>query len=229
VAIATVKGAGGTPGAGKEFAVIRGAITMPRTGAWHATLWIDSQVKPSGAVEVRAGALTLKGAVNRAALYRGLLRLRVVAGGDGLRKAANPKHYTTPVMRLPLGEIARDAGESVSSTSDAAILNETLLSWTTLGVEAGAMVSTLVSLSSKADVGWRMLADGTIWVGADSWPVADVDEWQEIEESPEDGAVILAMDVPRLIPGTTLEDRRIDAVEHVITPDDYRAKVWVAA
>jgi hypothetical protein len=207
---------------------VRGVITMPRTGAWHASLWVDSQVKPAGKVEIKAGALTLVGTVNRASLYRGLLRLRVVAGGDGLRKRANPKHYTTPVIRLPLGELARDAGEAISPTSDSAALNETLLSWTTVGVETGAMISALVSLSKTPDIGWRMLADGSIWVGVDAWPESDADEWQELEESPEDGSLVLGMDVPRLIPGTTLDGRRIDTVEHTISPEEYRAKIWAA-
>lgn len=228
MALAVVKSLGGAPGNASDVTVVRGSITMPRTGAWHATLYVDTQKKPTGKVQISAGALTLIGTVNRAALYRGLLRLRVVAGGDGLRKTATPKHYTTPALRLPLGELAAGAGEAVSATSDAAALNQTLLSWTTLGVEAGAMIDTLVSLATAGTV-WRHLADGTIWVGKDAWADSKIADFREIEESPEDGAVIYGMDVPRLLPGTTINGRKADLVEHVITPEEYRAKVWVAA
>ena len=228
MALATIKGIGGAAGAGKEVVVTRGVITMPRTGAWHASLWVDGQTKLAGKVEIRAGAIVLRGTVNRAALYRGIVRLRVVAGGDGLRKVATQKHYTTPAMRLVLGDLAGGAGESVSATADASVLGQQLQAWTTLKVEAGAMIATLVSLAG-ADVLWRMLPDGTIWVGRETWPDSDATDWRELEESPEDGSILIGMDVPRVIPGTTLDGRRVDTIEHQISPDEYRAKIWEAA
>ncbi len=218
------------PGAGVPLPAIRGVITMPRAGAWHANLWLDGSAKPTGKVEIKAGALTLLGTLNRSSLSQGIVRARVVAGGDGLRKVATAKHYTSPTAALVLAELAKGGGEAVSPTADssALVLGRTLLAWTTLAIETVAMIDCLVTVCSSEAV-WRHLPDGSIWVGKETFPDSKITDYREIDESPEDGWVVLGMDVPRLLPGTTIGGRRVDLVEHVITPEETRTKLWVAA
>lgn len=223
MALATLRPIGGS-----ESVVVRGAITMPRNGAWVAVVHVDTQDKPAGKVQISAGALTLLGTVNRATVYGGITRVRVVAGGDGLRKTTAPKHYTSPVLELPLRELAAGAGETVSSTSDPAALRTQLRAWTTIAMETGAMIEGLVSLA-PAGTQWRMLADGSIWVGPETWPESGIKDARELDENPEEASVVMATDVPRIIPGTVVNGRRVDYVEHKITPEEYRAKVWIAA
>jgi hypothetical protein len=206
--------------------VLRATITMPRIGAWQASLTVDGTTAPAGKVTLKAGALTLVGTINRAAVYRGVVRARVVAGGDGLRRVARARHYTGPPARLVLATLCADAGETLSSSSDAGVLASSLLAWTTIAVETGAMVQ-LVADHLGADVAWRLLPDGTIWVGRESWPDSGLTDYEELEESPEEASVLLGMDVPRLLPGTTVGGRRAEVVDHLITPESYRAKVWL--
>ncbi len=129
MASVVLRPAGATSGLAASLAV----ITMPRIGVWHATLHLASEVKPKGRVEIQAGPLALSGTVDRVGLEAGGVRVRVVAGAGRLGNAAKPRHYTSPVVRMPLDDLARDAGESLSPTCDAAVMNRTLLAWTTLG------------------------------------------------------------------------------------------------
>ncbi len=220
-------------GASAGLPVTHGAITMPRTGAWHATLHLASEVKLSGRVEIKAGAgLSLVGTVNRAGLEAGGVRIRVVAGADGLRQAAKPRHYTSPVVRMPLDDLARDAGESLSPTCDAEVLNRTLLAWTTLGVETGAMMATLMDVVSglyaKDTVTWRFLGDGTLWAGRETWPASGATDFRIVSQSPEDDVLVLGVTLPEVLPGTTLLERHVDTVEHTVTPDELLSRVWLA-
>jgi hypothetical protein len=224
--------AGGSP-----VDVVRGILTMPRLGAWQAALWLDADAAPAGKVEISAGSLTLIGTAYRphddgGNLHEqgGLVRLRVVAGAGGLRKLARAKHYVSPTGRLVLAELAGDAGEAVSPTADASVLGATLVpAWTTMGLETGPMITALCE-ELAPEASWRLLPDGTIWVGNETWPAADLgdDDPVQIDENPEEGWVTLAMDIPRLLPGTRVGWRKADLVEHVIEAGDYFAKVWLA-
>jgi hypothetical protein len=233
MAAVTVRPAGATT----AMPVIYGSITMPRTGAWVANLHLSSQVKPSGRVELQAGPILLLGTVNRAGLEAGGVRVRIVGGADGLRKNAVPKHYTSPIVRLPLADLLRDAGEALSAAVDATVLNRTLLAWTTLGVQTGAMVQTLMEVAAlqpgfeSDDITWRLLPDGTLWAGRETWPLSTSTEFRIVEQAPEDDVWTLAVELPAILPGTTLPlepSRRVDTVEHQVTPELVRSKVWLA-
>lgn len=228
MATATIKGLSALPGAGGDVTVTRGTITMPRVGAWYAFLDLDTNRDLTGKVEIKAGALVLRGTISagRSGRQGGILKVRVVAGGDGLRTAAKPKHYTGPTVGLVLRNLAADAGEAVASTADAAVLNKGLLAWTTIGIETGQMIRTLLASEAPAEAVWRLLPDGTIWVGSDTWAPSGVVNYTEIQRNPEENTAVYGMDVPRLAPGTTIAGRRIDLVHHVIGPEEYRAKVW---
>jgi hypothetical protein len=214
-------------GSGIELPVFHGGITMPRVGAWQADLWVESKARLTGRVTITAGALSLSGTVYRGGMVSGVLRTRVIAGGDGLRKLAHPKHYTSPTFRLVLSELAAAAGEAVSPKSDQGILAATLLGWTTIGVRTGPLVGALVEMAGD-DVAWRLLPDGTIWVGHESYPESGVKGAVEMEEDAEQGWVLLGDDVPRVLPGTTVGGRKVDLAEHLIGPSEVRTKVWLA-
>lgn len=209
--------------------VSSGTIYMPRIGAWHADLVIDATEVPTGRQEISIGDTgVLVGTVNRASIESGSVRARIVAGADGLRKLTTPKYFEGAGLRLgiPLAAAVADGDEVLSVTSDKAVLDQLISSWTTVETTVGLALQALAAVAPDGTA-WRFLPDGSIWIGAETWPEA-AGEAREIEATPESATVELGLDQPWLLPGTTLGDRRIDRVEHRITGDSVRATVWTA-
>jgi hypothetical protein len=208
--------------------VIRGAITMPRVGAWHAELEVVTDEDVSGRVTIDvAGGLTLSGTASGGGRYGGRYRVRVVAGADGLRTLAKPKHYVDPVVRTPLTDLARAAGETLSPTIAARLLDRRMTDWTVLEASTGAQIGALVERATPEGTSWRMLPDGTLWMGTETWPALDV-EARESGRDLRDNRVDVALDAPLLVAGATLGGDRIDYAYQRIEPDRVWAQVWVA-
>lgn len=211
--------------------VYRGVVSLPRVGAWHADLEVDTTDALTGAVAMEAGGITFRGTVSRGASYLGVAHVRVVGGADGLRKRAKPVHYVHPQVRTPLGDLLRAAGETLSATVLPAILNRQLEAWTVLDAPIGEQLSVLVARALGDGVAWRVLADGTVWVGVETWPAAGIadDAFRELGRSPVDDSLELGLDGAVLLPGTTLDGRRIDYCEHILEDGELRTRAWVAA
>lgn len=213
-------------GKANGFAVTDGAVVLPRAGAWHADLIIDCTDVLTGKVEIRVGdSGTLKGAVSRASIYQGMLRARVVAGADGLRKDATPKHYTTPTVGIVLADLAKGAGEAVSGTAAASVLGVQLEHWTTVAMPTGEAISLLLERAA-AGTTWRLLADGTIWAGSETWPDSGIPDTIEVGEVPEDAVVELGLVSPWVLPGTSVGGRKVDLAELAITGGAVKARIW---
>lgn len=209
-----------------DHGVTEGVITLPRVGVWHADLTINRDTDLDGAVTIQVGGtLTLVGTVRRSALYDGVVRARIVGGADGLRNAAKPKFYTSPVFRLPLQDLLADAGETLSPTADATITGMQLLHWTTFGNTTSNEIVALVD-GAPAGTAWRILPDGSFWVGPETWPESEITDWRELEESPEGAILELGLDDPALLPGTTLGGRQVECVRTAFGMGHARSTVW---
>lgn len=214
--------------------VIRGTIGIPRAGAWHADLRVDAESALSGAITLKiADGLTLVGtaAPGRTGVWLDTASLRMVGGAGGLANKAKPRHYRKTALRSVLGDILATAGERLAPTSSASILDLTFLHWATIGQACGRMISALLGDSRlPADVAWRVLPDGTVWVGVETWPaspLANVVDYQDLDESPSDGWMELGVEAPSLLPGMTLAGRRVSYVEHLIDGATARTRVWL--
>jgi hypothetical protein len=210
-------------------AVLDGSsLYFSRTGAWHAELRVDTQSAIGDGCEINIadGALVLEGTADRSGLFADTGFVRVVAGANGLGTTAKPKHYDDPTIRVVLADLLANAGEVISSTADASILGRHLTAWTTTARPTGPVVSLLVQQAPNTS--WRMLPDGTLWVGTESWPDSGLDPttYQILDELPSDGSADLGMDAPLLIAGVSLAGRHVSAVEHRIDGRGVRARVW---
>ncbi len=212
------------------FGVVRGVLAFPRIGAWHADLELDTLDAPVGAVtiDVSAGELVLSGTVSQGGEYQGLARLRIVGGADGLRKAARPRHYVRPQLRLPLADLIAGAGEKLSPTVDGSLLGAHLNAWSTLAQPTGLQIAALVERATPAGTSWRLLEDGTVWLGPEAWPDSGITEWREIDQAVRDRRLEIALDAPTLVAGTMLGDFKVDYVEHIIDGETARSRIWIA-
>jgi hypothetical protein len=215
----------GRPGEAGE-AVIRGTLCLPRIGAWHADLHVDTTTLFSGRVELRIGANpAMVGTVTRAEVWGAVLRCRVVAGAGALAKDATPRHYARPTFGIVLDDVCSSVGEASSTLVADGLRARRLSRWTTLRMPAGQALRSLVEAGAPAGYAWRHLSDGRIWVGAETWPDAGV-EARELHRTPEDARLEFGLDDPILWPGTTVDGLRIDYVEATIDPDKVRVQAW---
>lgn len=211
-------------------AVIAATIRIPRLGAWSADLVVDAQEALTGACTVVvAGGPTLKGTATRGGLWLDTAYVRVTAGADGLRRTATAKHYRAVTARVVLVDLCRAAGETLSPTSGAAVTGLQLAAWTQTAQPIGRAISALLADRRLAAPAWRMLADGTLWVGVESWPdsgLKDVVDVQELGRLPHEGRCELGVEAPTLLPGTLLGGRKVSLVEHSLADDQVRSAVW---
>lgn len=222
MALVVLAPGGQSPGLDVKSATIR----MPRAGAWTADLVVDAEAAPTGAVDLRiAGERTLKGAVVRAAVYAGMVHMRIAAGGAGLAKVIEPRHFTTPSVRVVLTDILKQVGETLSTTADQAMLAHLLEHWTTRRMPAGRAVLHVIE-RLPAETGWRLLDDGTFWIGPETWPESQVTDFVELGRAPEDDVVEYGLGKPYARPGYLLGGRKIDAVEITMKGATVRATAW---
>ncbi len=204
-------------------------LEIPRVGAWHADMKVDSVSAISSPVSVVVGdgVLVLNGAVARGGVFADAADIRIVGGAGRLNQLATPRHYVQPTVRSILAHLLGDAGEMLSPTVSAAILNRHLDFWTTVALPGGAIIARLCATLGAGYV-WRILPAGTFWLGVETWPdsgLRDLDDYQTIVEYPEAGYAILGVEAPRLLPGTTLGGRRVSRVEHDVG-ETTRTRVW---
>jgi hypothetical protein len=222
----------------KGLGIISGTMHLPRIGAWTADIEIASDKPLRGRVEIRIGpdaGLVLVGTISRSEIYRGSLHARIVGGGNGLGRLANPKHYTTPTARLVLTDILADVGEQLGA-SDPNVVDFQLEHWTTMRVPAAQAIRCLLGLIESEDpsgeaIAWRIQPDGTLFVGHELWAESEVKTFrQRIGASPQADVWEIELVDPELLPGTTLAGRRIDGVEYRFNGAGLMATtVWLAA
>jgi hypothetical protein len=195
-----------------------------RIGAWHFDLLVDQPDALTGQVRIIidtddqaagivAGQVFIGTAV-RSGSFVDTAHVRVVAGAGGLGTSATPRHYNGVSVAVVLGDLLAAAGETLSATADQAVLSTGLDAWTTTAAPIGTLIGLLLAAAAPG-ASWRMLPDGTLWVGTDTFPDAGVDSllYQIREDAAEQGTMRILVDAPIPLVGTTFEGRKVSATE----------------
>jgi len=207
------------------ISVIAAEVAMPRLGRWTATFDLDTPSMPTGPLSVKLGAqLALVGTVHRGDVFLDAVKLLAVGGSAGILRQVKPKSYRGIPLRIALQDALADVGETLASSSDADVTGYTLQAWARMAGPAGEELLNLVSQFS-ADAVYRVLPDGSVWVGRDAWPEADIGEYDLIEDHPGMGRAILGVEEPALLPGTTFRGRKVEFVNHSIRDGRVRTAV----
>lgn len=218
-----------------NVSVLSGTFHMELYGIPTYDIVID-QVDGSGfdagtAVMISCdGGLTLKGTVadKRAGDFLDTIHVRIVGGKNGMGKTATAKGYMQPqaLVKDVVGDLFNTAGETLSSDSDQTIQNTNLSAWMTTQRAVSECVDVLLEYAAP-DAGWRILADGTVRIGKESWPSSN-DEYVLMNHDPVEARFDLGVDVPTIVPGVNLNGvGQVAIVEHRITADATRSIVWV--
>ena len=206
--------------------VLRGAIHLPTVGPWYADLVLDTATAPSGKVTLAVdGGLSLAGFAVVAGVFLDAAHVRLVGGAGGWQRLVSAE-FRDAHVRDPLGAILQQAGEAQSSTIAASLLTQALASWS---IPQSTAATALGLLADAAGVNWRVLGDGSVWLGAETWPAATLPAGDAIvEQWPSDGRFEIGCDVPSLLPGVNLAGvGNVIAVDHVIEPSRVRSHAWV--
>jgi hypothetical protein len=203
-----------------------GRVLIPRRGVWSADLVLDVEAVPEGGLltlQRGDGTPLLVGTARRAAARSGRVELRLVGGAGGLARALGPKSYRSPTVQLLLQDLATEAGETLSSTLAPGLRTQVLPAWVR---RAGLASHCLAGLARALGVTWRVLPDGTLWLGEETWPEVDPDHELLGDHATSASAEIATDTLPgELVPGTTFLGRRVSLVEHTIEPDRSRTLV----
>ncbi len=209
--------------------VVRGTIARPRLGAWQAELLVNARADEAdsftGAIQIDLAGTTFQGTAYRSGPVRDAISVRIVGGKNGLGRTLTPKAYQNVPARIPIQDLCTEARETLSPRSDAAALGKLLPKWIRMEQVAGfALASLLLAAGSPT---WRILEDGTLWVGTDTWEPVALQPYDLTHVEPSVGRIEIATDTPgALAPGLTFDGRRISYVEHRLEPDRIRHVLW---
>lgn len=201
--------------------VLEARVQMPYSGAWTADLAIDAAAAsvPTGRVVVDLGGpLSLRGVATRGGAAFGVTSLRVVGGSGGLAQVLEPKDYRGVPLRIPLQDAVSAAGETLAANADQQALALELDRWTRFRQRAAEVLD---GLAAEAGCTWRVLYSGTVWLGADNFPAANL-KYDLLRGDPHLGQVELGVDVPSLVPGVSLLGQQVRRVEHVVSEKSVR-------
>lgn len=214
--------------------IISGSIHRPLIGVWSADLTID---QPDGSGFAAGTKVTIasqdgyeiKGiiAAGRSGDFLDTVHVRVLGGAGGLPSMVTARSFVQPgaFFRDVLNGLCSDTGETVSSTIDAGLLTTNLSAWSIKAEPASHALLTLISWVVPT-ASWRILSDGTLWVGTEKWPSADV-TFDLLSQDPKDAAFELGLESPAIEPGTTIDGiGQVSRVELTISASSIRARVW---
>lgn len=199
----------------------KATIRIPLVGAWVADVehMTEPEVGVGDAVSLVFGGQTFVGTVHRVQSGFGSgYDARIVGGSGGLSTVLDPEQYMSPTVGQVLRDAVSDAGETLSGTISADTLATPLRAWARRSQTLG---EALDSLSGLLGLRWRVLLDGTIWLGSDPGTAAALTDYEMISEDA-GGCVIIAAEEPTILPGEAFVDSffglsfTVGEVRHVV-------------
>lgn len=202
--------------------VLGGEVKVPRVGAWRATLDLDTEDSKTvtGAVDIAIGSSVWSGTSFDVDVYSGRTKVVLVGGKGGLRKPTKPRFYHAMPARQIVQDLLDEGGERLAPSSS---ITQTFDFWTR---SAGTVAEGLEHIVDELGAVWRMLPDGTIWIGTETWSSSEPKGIVVIAELPDDASILFASDEPTLLPGTTFRGKHVEEVEIRIEPGSVRTRAW---
>lgn len=219
------------------FPVLSATIQEPASNAWIAELEVDAEdaskfaVGATVTIQVVDTQIQWVGTVATGGAFVQRVTARVVGGAGGFSRVLPPAHYVGVPLAIPLAHILLGAGEILATSLTAAQLATqtavlaTLLSrWSRIEGTAGSQLMRL--LEAVPDASYRVLRDGTIFVGIEPFSEQTIDRVDVIDEAPIERWQEIATDLPELRPAVTFQGRRTGDVVHRVEPTSVRTEVY---
>jgi hypothetical protein len=159
--------------AAKPISPIAAEVRQPRSGEWYCDLDLDQDTVPQGKIKFQLDDIEFTGTVEpeSSGTDGARARCKVMAGNGRIRRPVKSHSYSgSGGVRVGtiVRDILKDCGEDLSDLSDADTLDKKLPRW---HVASGVTAANALTRLAKACSGsWRMLRDGTVWFGTETWP-----------------------------------------------------------
>jgi hypothetical protein len=72
---------------------------------------------------------------------------------------------------------------------------------------------------------WRVLLDGTVFFGVDSYPDSSLTDFELLDYLPQEGLQVISSESPTVFPGETFNSKKVSAVIHLIAEVGARTQV----
>lgn len=213
------------------LSIVKGRITFRLMGAWDASFDVmgTETASVTGRSLVELGGVTFVGFATPAVDVGGHVSVRVVGGAGGLNTKIEKKGDKKAPRGLLLGEVLALGGEKLSTLSDQAITSAVLPHW---GRRRGTVAEALRALVAHAgeDVHWRMLPDGSVWVGKETWlPLGSATTYNIDSEDHTNERFTIAIESAAVQPGLKVEGYQISEARYTLTGRSLRANLSYGA
>lgn len=215
-------------------AVLGATIQIPRSGIWHADLVLPAvrgaTLPTSG--RLFFGSQIFTGTVTQSGIdAKGQIRLRLIGGKAKYNTVVAPKGYRSIPAGIVLRDIVADCGETgIASTADQSLLSTQLNAWSRFSMKASRAIHNVLQSLPNNPV-WRVLSDGTLWIGYESWTEVTLPDATIIETIPERNRITIASNDPLILPGNSFkftltnqstQTAKISYVQHDVGPSMVR-------
>jgi hypothetical protein len=202
--------------------VLSGQLLRPSVGVWSADLVVEGPdpLPTSKVVLSSETGTTFQAFAAKAEPDDGTLRVRLEGGGGGLARKAKAQSFRDVPLSTILSDTLRAVGESLSGASDAGIVGPKVSTYQRLERTAAA---TLREWAGLKKVVWRVLPDGTTWIGAGT-RTAFKGEARVLKRDGTKRCLIIALEDLTLGPEHTVDSLSVGCVIYTIRPDSLRAE-----
>ena len=187
---------------------VRGDLKLPYSGAWTAEIELNADSVPTGNAVLELMNQTFRGSVIADPLDAtqvlsgesgGWYRCRIIGGAGGLDKPVTPLEWSGgAAVSAVLLHILSAGGETQATTIAPDILAKVLPQWS---ITRGTVRGALSALCETLSIIWRVLDDGTVWIGTPTTTPITPPNYILTEIRPETGASQLDLNSAELRPG----------------------------
>lgn len=197
-------------------------VTFPFRGAWLAKVEADADDPATfvGTVTIESGATRLIGtALRPGSDPGGQTTLKIVGGAGRLAETIPAASYGVTDVGDVVKAILAAVGERLSVAADVATLALPMQRWNR---SKGDAASCLSAVAKANGFSWRVLDDGSVWVGVDAFAETSADV-ELVASKPSEGTVEVADDDLAIRPGQSFQGARIYEVSTVLGPKATRS------
>lgn len=204
------------------YPVFSGSITAPESGAWWAEIQTAAPLVTGDAVTISDGTTELKGTVAQGGAAVSRTVARIVGGAGKLTGQIDPIHRKGASVGEILGAICRASGESKSAAVLPTFAARVYPFWTQPAESGG---QALRNLADSCGAVWRVLRDGTVWLGDPDMGIPEPD-YTVLEPHPEDLSFDVAPEGLSLWVGSLQNGSAVKRVEYAMG-DALRCTYWL--